>query len=152
MNALPTEHEQKFALLLAALDAGETFVLLDPRVPGVEVPAGLGEGPRLLLKFSHRYDPDPVIGLTAETLSAVLSFGGVPFRVAVPLSAIVEVASKRLGTIVQFASPDPATGLAAPPRIARVPERPVLGIAQGGGETTEPRTGHLRSLARETLH
>ena len=73
----------------AQLGLGPAMLHLDPRLPGVVVPADFAELPILRLKISHRF-ANP-LSLSDESLRQTLSFREGPFSCIVPWQAIFAV-------------------------------------------------------------
>lgn len=89
MEAKPDEKKQK---LLGALEQGLTQVHLDPRRPGVLVPAQYRGDQHLVLNLSYRFDP-PDLTVSDWGVRQTLSFNGSRFTVGVPWSALYAIAS-----------------------------------------------------------
>lgn len=82
---VPTKREQ----FQAFLDRGSVFVHLDPRRPGVAVPASLALRPRAVLQVKRVLTiPLPDIEADDEGVRVTLTFGGVPFRCVLPWSSV----------------------------------------------------------------
>jgi hypothetical protein len=111
----PTETEQKIKAVTVALGAGEMYVRLDARQPGVSVPVGMAKDAALILKFSHRYDPGDVV-INEWGIAETLSFGGIRYKVRVPWGAIYEAASNPLNTFWRWSIP------AAPENLEHAPK------------------------------
>ncbi len=71
---------------------GPVLVHLDPRRPGVDVPAHHRGDPRLVLRFGYGLTP-PILDLVIEeqTLSGTLTFRGIPHRCIVPWTAVFAI-------------------------------------------------------------
>lgn len=113
-----TEAEVKLKFAERCLEAGELWLVLDARQPGVSVPRAFAEENPLLLKFSHRYGT--AIEVTTWGIKQQLSFAGSQFRVSVPWSAVYQAASQRLAEAVAWEPPAP------PPKTE--PTKPAMGL------------------------
>jgi stringent starvation protein B len=147
---------------------GPVLVHLDPRQPGVEVPAQHRSEPRLILRFGYGLTP-PIVDLTIEedTLSGTLTFRGVPHRCVIPWTAVFAVVGEDGRGLVwgEDVPPEVAAEYARAPRppsttpVPRTrPRKPeaVEGEADadkrgddgeppdGGPEPGKPRRGHLK--------
>lgn len=109
-----SEAHNKIEVVLTFARAGEFFLMLDARQPGVSVPSKLAEDPRLVLKFSYRYGSND-LEITEWGVKQTLSFGGPQYRCAIPWSAIYIAGSRVLGHDVGWAMPE------EPPPATRVP-------------------------------
>ncbi len=83
-------HAKKRRLFEQLLEQGIATLHLDPRKPGVQVPAKFASQEMLLLNFSYRYnladfrfDDREVVG--------TLTFQGVPFRCVLPWQAVFAI-------------------------------------------------------------
>lgn len=76
----------KEAVVLKLLSEGDTMLCLDARVPGIHVPAQHAQNPNLRLILNLNF-PQP-IDITAEGISANLSFGGRRFTCYLPMAAL----------------------------------------------------------------
>lgn len=83
MNHTPPSKE---AVILKLLAEGDTMICLDARQQGVHVPPQHGQNPALRLVLSLNF-PHP-INITAEGISANLSFGGRRFGCYIPMEAV----------------------------------------------------------------
>jgi stringent starvation protein B len=74
---------------VAFLEDGWVWVHFDARRPGVQIPAGFGDNPRLVLQYGYDM-PVPIPDLTVEDdgIRATLSFNRVPQPTFVPWSAV----------------------------------------------------------------
>jgi len=91
---------------------GSVSVMLDPRGSGVVVPSKLKQDPGLILNFSFRFRP-PDLTWDAKGIRETLSFGGSPFCVSIPWSAVY-----RMNGILwaQEVPPELAIGINTPTR------------------------------------
>ncbi len=89
---------------LAALDLGETLVMLDGRHPGVSLPERF-RVPQVGVKFSYRYAPGD-LELNAWGISATLTFGGVEHFVKVPWVAVFGIRNNA-GVTSPYETPAP---------------------------------------------
>lgn len=94
--------EQKRLFIFEALQRAEVHLVVDARQPGVAVPSALAQD-QLQLKFSYRYGYP--IEVTDWGIAATLTFGGQPFQVRVPWTAIYAGWCPALGQ--QWAWPKP---------------------------------------------
>jgi len=69
------------------LEAGMVMIHLDARREGVWVPGELRGDPHLRLNLSYRFRPCD-IEIDEESVSATLTFGGVPWPCRIPFSAL----------------------------------------------------------------
>ena len=76
----------KEAVILKLLAEGDTMLCLDARAPGVHVPPQHAQNPSLRLILNLNF-PHP-IDITAEGISANLSFGGRRFACYIPMEAL----------------------------------------------------------------
>lgn len=85
---LPMEdaNKNKYDLLMHLLSEGDAMVCLDARAPGVNVPHQHKTNPKLSLIFNLNFKRP--IEVTAEGLTATLSFGGRPYECALPFTAV----------------------------------------------------------------
>src|SRR5215468_1773320 len=146
---------------------GPVLVHLDPRRPGVDVPAQHRAEPRLVLRFGFGLTP-PIADLAVEehALSGTLTFRGVPHRCIVPWTSVFAVVGEDGRGLVwgedvpveishEYARDAKATTSAKPvekaerseralrPKKAEEPsrERPET---PDPTEPTKPRRGHLK--------
>lgn len=110
----PAEREKR-ARLLELLDTGKVLVYLDPRRPGVDLPAHLMGEMTVPLNLSHRFGL-PVFDIGPHEVRASLSFGGDRHLCVLPYSAIFGLFAHADGTRVVFAD-------ALPPEVALIAER-----------------------------
>jgi hypothetical protein len=132
------------------LQKGIVRVFLDGTRQGVVVPQNL-RVPTLALNFSYRFAPGD-LSVDDFGIIQTLSFGGAPFTVKVPWTAVAGLLSPVLDELIQFeATPDGpqfkrASGDFQPAVIAKF--KPSL-VPDEEGVTkmfSPPRTGHLRLL------
>lgn len=83
MNASPGSKE---AVILKLLEEGDTMLCLDARAQGVLVPPQHASNPALRLIFNLNFRQP--IEVTAEAVSANLSFGGRRFACYIPMTAV----------------------------------------------------------------
>lgn len=123
-------------ILNAMLDAGGVFVDLDPRHPGVAVPQRLAGGELLRLWLSRAAPvPIPDLRVTADAITATLSFDRSPFAVVVPWDAVKGLVSDTARVAVVLDPPPLGAAAAAPVRAA---------APKPARTTTKKRPGHLR--------
>ena len=82
--------KEKKLHLEEALERGVSMIHLDARRPGVVVPKNLKVDHHLRLNLSWRYNP-PDLTLSEWGVRETLSFGGTPWQIAVPWSAIFAI-------------------------------------------------------------
>jgi len=98
----PNEAElTKRRLLNDLLQDGMVTIQLDPRRPGVDVPAAYNDEPALTLNLSHAFNLD-VFEVGPYDLTANLSFGGVRHRCVIPYQAIYVMVSQAQGKHLLF--------------------------------------------------
>lgn len=79
----------------AFLDRGSVFVHLDPRRANVEAPASIKARPRVVLQVRRALSiPLPDISIDDDAVRVTLSFGGVPFRCALPWSSMFSLVAE----------------------------------------------------------
>ena len=113
---------------------GPVLVHLDPRRPGVDVPAHHRGEARLVLRFGHGLTP-PIVDMVIEEqqLAGTLTFRGVPHRCLIPWSAVFAIVGEDgrglvwgedvPAEIAQEYTRDPkATTAAKPPEKDKPPE------------------------------
>lgn len=81
---------QKRAMFAELLQEGIAALHLDPRAPGVQVPARFVGQPQLVLNFSYRYRLHD-FEVDDQVVEATLSFGGQPFFCRLPWYAVFAV-------------------------------------------------------------
>lgn len=153
--------EEKKQRLLGALEQGMAQLHVDPRRPGVLVPAQFRGDHHLVLNVSYRFDP-PDLSVGDWGVRETLSFSGSRFTVAVPWSAVYAIASH--GTREFWMYPDDMPVELVEAATARVNTESLEPKAPGDEESprailrevvmdkreeppeepTPPRRGHLR--------
>ena len=98
--------------LLAFLDKGMTMVHLDARKEGVVVPRHFVGQQDLRLNLSYRFG-GAQMEISDESVEATLTFGGAPFRVIIPFSAMYALTSHVTGAGLVFPESLPEDILAA---------------------------------------
>lgn len=83
---MPASPESKEAVILKLLEEGDTMLCLDARAQGVRVPPQHASNPALRLIFNLNFRQP--IEVTAEAVSANLSFGGRRFACYIPIAAV----------------------------------------------------------------
>ena len=83
----------KLEEMTACLARGETYVVLDARQPGVDVPGEFSTDPELVLKFSYRYEAVH-LQVNEWGIRADLQFGKHFWPVAVPWEAVYAIGPK----------------------------------------------------------
>ncbi|MBI5493779.1 MAG: stringent starvation protein B [Deltaproteobacteria bacterium] len=137
------------------LEDGITMVYLDARAPGVDVPRALRGNPNLRLNVSRRF-PRP-LEVEEDGMTAVLSFGGVPYRCIIPWRAVFGMLSQATHKELLWPEDIPPELLdgadelaepAGPPRdkapLHPVPDPAPLPAGEGEPAPSPPRRGHLR--------
>lgn len=161
------ERTDKKARLLSLLERGVTMIHLDARRPGVAVPEKFKTEPQLLLNLSYRFSP-PDLEVTEWGVRETLTFGGIPYPVAVPWSALFALSSHVTKEFYLFSEDIPEELLGAPASDAPAgetaegvelkedaPPRPVLKEVEPvpgmevappppSGEESTPKRSHLR--------
>src|SRR5215470_18759710 len=138
---------------------GPVLVHLDPRRPGVDVPAQHRGEPRLVLRFGFGLTP-PIADLAVEehALSGTLTFRGVPHRCIVPWTSVFAVVGEDGRGLVwgedvpveishEYARDAKATTSAKPEKPERPPRPRKTEEPPEPPEPTEPtkpRRGHLK--------
>ncbi len=160
MNHTP---QSKEAVILKLLAEGDTMICLDARQQGVRVPLQHAQNPALRLVLNLNF-PQP-IHVTAEGVSANLSFGGRRFGCYIPMEAVwaafnpqsmegmmwpESAAPEVLAEIAKQQAQSPSAG--SPPLATPAPT-PLRAIATGeepeptSSEPAAPRQrGHLRLI------
>ena len=107
-----------------AVDSGFTpHIVVDVTVPGVIVPPGRAEGGRIVLNI----DPAAVRGFSydEEIIEFSARFGGVPFQIAVPVTAVRAIYARENGQGLSLEqSPDDQPPPAEPTPPPSAPSRP----------------------------
>ncbi len=98
--------------LLAFLDKGMTMVHLDARRDGVVVPKHFNGQQDLRLNLSYRFAGSHM-EIGDDLIEATLTFGGAPFRVAIPFSSVYALTSHVTGAGLVFPESLPEDILAA---------------------------------------
>ncbi|MFQ5481543.1 MAG: ClpXP protease specificity-enhancing factor SspB [Nitrospinaceae bacterium] len=80
------ENKNKHDFLLELLAQGDAMVCLDPRHPGVDVPAMHKANPMLSLIFNLNFRRP--IEIHTDGIQATLAFGGRPHRCFIPFEAV----------------------------------------------------------------
>ncbi|MGQ4810394.1 hypothetical protein NKDENANG_03854 [Candidatus Entotheonellaceae bacterium PAL068K] len=162
MNDVPTSKE---AVVLKLLEEGDTLLCLDARGQGVRVPPEHAHNPDLHLILNLNF-PRP-IDVTAEGISATLSFAGRRFLCYVPMQALWGAFNPQTmqgmmwpdsmppEVLANLAKQPPQSEQATTPSDALAqPERPQI-VREGVAETPEQsdknqsitrRRGHLRVI------
>jgi stringent starvation protein B len=122
--------------LLAALERGMTMVHLDARRPGVLVPEHLRKEAHLLLNLSYRFSP-PDLTVSEWGARQTLTFGGVPFTVAIPWSALYAISSHATKEFYMYPDDMP-------------PELLVSATQKLQGEPA-PEAGSVKAVLREVV-
>jgi stringent starvation protein B len=132
----------KKQMISEALDRGMVQIRADARYPGVQVPPHLRGNRDTILNLSRRFGTD--LQLRDDGLYADLSFSGQIQKIILPWQSIWLFAERDQPPILFFkdAPMDDLPETLVEERFT--PKRPRLELIEGGGETTPPRTGHLR--------
>lgn len=93
------------------LDRGMVMLHVDSRQPEVDVPEHLRGDPHLKLNLSYRFRPCD-LEMDDQSLRVTLSFGGQPWSVQVPFSAIFSLTSHATGESLVWLEDVPAEVLA----------------------------------------
>ena len=88
--AVPVPNKRK--TVEALMEQGPVLIHVDPRRPGVAVPARFAADPGLRLRFGYGLSP-AIANLVIDDLqvAGTLSFGGVPFHCVLPWTAVYAV-------------------------------------------------------------
>ncbi|MEO7111338.1 MAG: ClpXP protease specificity-enhancing factor SspB, partial [Polyangiaceae bacterium] len=79
----------KKVVALALIEQSSVHLHLDPRAPGVVVPAGFKQQPQLVLQVGMNMPvPIPDLYLDDEKMSCTLSFNRSPFFCIIPWDAV----------------------------------------------------------------
>jgi stringent starvation protein B len=122
---------------LACLERGMTMVHLDARRPGVLVPDHLKREAHLLLNLSYRFQP-PDLTVSDWGVRQTLTFGGVPFCVALPWSALYAISSHHSKEFWMYPDDMPPELLASQQQRLALEEEP-------------PEPGSMRAVLREVV-
>lgn len=120
------EKPDKKTRLLGALDRGMTMIHLDARRPGVVVPEHLKKEAHLLLNLSYKFSP-PDLTVSEWGVRQTLTFGGTPFCVAVPWSALYAISSHATKEFYMYPDDMPPELLAAQTQKLSAEETPEAG-------------------------
>jgi stringent starvation protein B len=156
----------KKEVALALLERSSVHLHLDPRAPGVVVPAWFKKQPQLVLQIGLNMPvPIPDLRLDEEGMSCTLSFNRAPFFCVVPWSSIYamvgddgrgmvwpddvppEVAQQARGREGEATAAATAKK-GSPKRVAEVAARgrEMAGSREGAGEKGEPRNADATPL------
>jgi stringent starvation protein B len=121
---LPPKKEVALALLERSNDRG-IYVHLDPRRPGVTVPAWFKKQPQLVLQIGlNMAIPIPDLRLDDDGMRCTLSFSGSPFYCVVPWDVVFAiVGDDARGMVWPDDVPVEVSRQAAPPRAVETPAR-----------------------------
>lgn len=134
MDSSPPDKE---ATVLQLLAKGDTMLCLDARYQGVRVPAEHASNPALRLILNLNF-PHP-IDVTAEGISARLSFGGRRVACYIPLAALWAAFDPQ--TMQGMMWPD-----SMPPEVAAdlaMPQQPKQQTTAPAGQPDRPKRPHL---------
>jgi stringent starvation protein B len=144
--------------LLSALDRGMTMIHLDARRPGVVVPEHLRKEAHLLLNLSYKFSP-PDLTVSEWGVRQTLTFGGTPFCVAVPWSALYAISSHATKEFYMYPDDMPPELLATQTQKLSLEEPPEAGSVRAvlrevvmeqpkhdepAAPKEPPKRGHLR--------
>jgi stringent starvation protein B len=104
-------HEDKKTVLEQYLETGMTLIVLDARVPGVDVPDHLRQDFQLRLNLSYKFDHP--MTLSQWGVVATLTFGGVPYTCRIPWIAVFAMVSHATGHPQVFPNDIPSELLAS---------------------------------------
>ncbi len=136
-NGKSGDKPDKKTRLLAALERGMTMIHLDARRPGVVVPDHLKREAHLLLNLSYKFSP-PDLTVSEWGVRQTLTFGGVPFCVAVPWSALYAISSHATKEFYMYPDDMP-------------PELLATQTQKLSTETETPEAGSARAVLREVV-
>lgn len=138
--------ENKKNTMIELLGDGLVQVTINSAFPGVELPEHLMNRHRVILNLSHNFK-DPT-HITEMGITTILSFVGVDHRVILPWGCIWYVDNRDdYKCLYSLDMPqDLREALAKEPPALVTSVQPDLEGVGGGGETTAPRSGHLRLL------
>lgn len=137
--------ENKKKRFISMLKEGMIQVAVNSKLPGVQLPPHLMGNLKVVLNLSYRFK-DP-IDVTDEGVYSVLSFAGVDHNINLPWGSIWGVVDKGGGKHLYplDMSEEMRAALAVEGTVeVQSPPRPELEDVEGGGESTQPRQGHLR--------
>jgi hypothetical protein len=121
-------------VLLALLHGPSVFVHLDPRRPGVAVPAWLKKQPQLVLQIGTNMPvPIPDLEIDEQGVGCTLSFNRAPFFCRLPWSAVYALVGEDGRALIW---PEDV-----PPELAVQPKRPGL-------KAVAPKTKKSRKKSR----
>jgi stringent starvation protein B len=96
----------KRVILEECLKRGMTFIEVDTRVEGVDVPTRIGDDFALGLNLSYNFVP-PDLDVSDWGIKATLKFGAEEYRCAVPWAAIWGIKSAEAADICLFSESIP---------------------------------------------
>lgn len=131
----PAEREKR-ARLLEMLDAGKVMVYVDPRRPGVDLPAQFNGQVAVPLNLSHRFALD-TFDIGPLAVRASLSFGGERHLCVLPYAAMFGFYGHADQTRVVFADALPSEVIVAEAPGAETPSQPTRARGEQPGEETE---------------
>lgn len=127
----------KSSIIISHMSVGVARVYLDARKPEVIVPEQFKHLHNLVLDLSFNFAEDFPVTTNEDGIHAVLSFNRTPATVFLPWDAIW--AAHRLGETPPRAFPE-----SVPPEAWKEDSVVDLEALDGMGETSPPRTGHLK--------
>lgn len=138
--------ENKKNTMIRLLEDGKVQVTINSTFSGVKLPDHLMNKHWVILNLSHKFEHP--IHITEEGITTVLSFVGVNHPVVLPWGSIWFVDNGDDYKCLYSVDIPPALreALAKEPQALLTSHRPELALAGGGGETTAPRSGHLKLL------
>ena len=162
---MPDTPTSKEAVILKLLSEGDTMLCLDARYEGVRVPSQHANHHALRLILNRNF-PQP-IDVTAEGVSANLSFNGRRFACYIPMEALwaafnpqtmqgmmwpdsmpaevkAEFAARQQQAIVSSSAPPPEAAIAAPESRGRLRTVTGAGKKMIDNEELPRQRGHLR--------
>lgn len=137
----------KAQCFMAVLDGGVASLHLDPRRPGVQVPARYRDQDWLVLNYSHAYRIKD-FAIDDGGVTATLSFGGSPYTCRVPWAAVFGVTDEQRTRGLVWEEDMPASVRQRGEALADTQARPKLAAVTGGrqGPPTPRAGGHLRRI------
>lgn len=134
--------QQKKELITHLLSQGMITITLDARRAGVWLPVEYLHDPKLVLNLSYKFGTK--MEITDKAILANLSFNGNPFMCAIPWECIWMVQQGKDGIVFPEAIPDRELIMVPKEKVIEGKEK--FTSLDGGGEASEPRTGHLKML------
>lgn len=142
--------QTKKQMVEKALEKGRIQVFVNSKVRDVVLPRHLMSLPQVILNLSHNFEFK--LTIADDGIATILSFGGKNEPILLPWEAIWFLRSPATNEAMLFFEGAPLDDL--PVEVLQPPEftpetltetlKPIQGSIDGEGQTTPPRTGHLR--------